>query len=415
MDTARAQTPYQERDYWIRFSWIWSLVYISSLLIPAVLSALSEQTGQRPLLRMVILIAAGLIWHWLWVYPILRKLRNPYSYPALMAIYLSGLVVVWFGLVRIDPIFYIQLSGLYPQIFIFLPAAWAIPATFLMSGLIFIEQARGDFSTVNLQDGLFWLLTTGFAVLFYLWIRGIIAQSEGRGALIQELETAQAELAASERKAGILSERQRLAQEIHDTLAQGFTSIVLLLEAAEQALPLDSLGENSSNLRKYMDQARQTARDSLEQARRLVWELRPQPLEEASLPEAIKRTAENWAASSEVPCQVEVTGEIETLHPQVEITLLRAVQESLANIRRHAQASQVNVTLSYMGDVVVLDVHDDGVGFDPRHLVRGNPEAYPGYGLTAMRERVEKLGGTLLIESAPGEGTTLAVKIPVSE
>ncbi len=149
MNTTRPQTTYRDPDYWIRFSWIWSLVYLSSLLIPAALAIFSGDLPPRTTLLVLSLIVGGGIWHWLWIYPILRKLRNPYRYPALIAIYLSGLVAIWFVLVRIDPVFYIQLSGLYPQIFIFLPAAWAIPATFLMSGLIFIEQARGDFSNIN--------------------------------------------------------------------------------------------------------------------------------------------------------------------------------------------------------------------------------------------------------------------------
>jgi signal transduction histidine kinase len=210
------------------------------------------------------------------------------------------------------------------------------------------------------------------------------------------------------RQAAVLEERQRLAREIHDTLAQGFTSIVMHLEAAEQSLP----GEVAT-VQQHLDQARRTARESLGQARRLVWALRPERLERASLPEALARVIAQWEEESGIVADVTTTGTAFPLHPEVEVTLLRATQEALTNVRKHAQASQVTVTLSYMGDMVVLDVQDDGLGFDPMRI-RTPPaaQATGGFGLTAMRERAEQLGGTLLVESGPGQGTTLVVEIP---
>jgi signal transduction histidine kinase len=211
------------------------------------------------------------------------------------------------------------------------------------------------------------------------------------------------------KRAAVLDERQRLAREIHDTLAQGFTSIVLHLEAAEGALP----GEWQV-VRQHLDQARRTARDSLVQARRLVWALRPAILERTSLPTAVERVVARWMADTGITARATMTGTACPLPPPAEITLLRAVQEALSNVRKHARADQVSVTLSYMGDVVVLDVQDDGVGFDPAG-VQAPPAVGEagGFGLAAMRERVEELGGALLVESAPDEGTTLVVEIPV--
>jgi signal transduction histidine kinase len=211
------------------------------------------------------------------------------------------------------------------------------------------------------------------------------------------------------KRAAVLDERQRLAREIHDTLAQGFTSIVMHLEAAEGALP----GEWPA-VRQHLDQARRTARESLVQARRLVWALRPAILERTSLPTAVERVVARWMADTGITARTTMTGAACPLPPAAEITLLRAVQEALTNIRKHARAHQVAVTLSYMGDVVVLDVQDDGAGFDPTE-VQAPPAVGEagGFGLAAMRERVEELGGTLLVESAPDEGTTLVVEIPV--
>ena len=209
----------------------------------------------------------------------------------------------------------------------------------------------------------------------------------------------QTELAAEE-------ERQRLAREIHDTLAQGFTSIVMHLEAAEQALPQDE-----ATVQKHLNQARKTARISLEQARRVVADLRPDLLEQQSLPEALARAAARWSEESGVACTLTTTGTAVSLHPDIEITLLRATQEALNNIRKHAQAHAVTITLSYMGDILILDVQDDGIGIN-----NATPTAPSGgFGLKGMRERVQQCGGELLIESEPDEGTTLVVSIPIGE
>jgi signal transduction histidine kinase len=208
------------------------------------------------------------------------------------------------------------------------------------------------------------------------------------------------------RQTGVLQERQRLAHEIHDTLAQGFTSIVMHLEAAEQALPPEH-----PTVQRHLDLARKTARKSLTQARRVVQALRPEPLEQASLPEAINRVVARWSEESSIPAHTTLTGDPQPLHPEVEVTLLRVTQEALANVRKHAQAGQVNVTLSYMADVIVLDVQDDGVGMNHTPVTDATSG---GFGLTAMRERVEQLHGSLLIESVPGEGTTLVVEIPLA-
>jgi signal transduction histidine kinase len=217
------------------------------------------------------------------------------------------------------------------------------------------------------------------------------------------------------RQAAILDERQRLAREVHDTLAQGLSSIVIHLEAAEAALPAKA-PDGTETSRQHLAQARQTARDSLAQSRRLVWALRPQILEHTTLATAVERVVARWAEECGIRAQALLTGTVCSLPPEVEVTLLRATQEALANARKHAQAGQVVVTLSYMADLIILDVRDDGVGFDPTRLnAPSSDEPSGGFGLLAMRERVEQLGGTLLIESSAGEGTTLAVELPLIE
>jgi signal transduction histidine kinase len=213
------------------------------------------------------------------------------------------------------------------------------------------------------------------------------------------------------RRAGLIGERQRLAHEIHDTLAQGFASIIMNLEAADAILPTG----HSTQAQWHLGQARLTARESLAEARRLVWALRPKLLEEAPLPDALSRLTERWSEASSIAVHTTVTGAPRPLPPEVEATLFRVAQEALTNVRKHARADRTALTLSYMHDRVALDTRDDGVGFDPGKAgdVTGSTRE-GGFGLGTMRERVERLGGTLSIESAPGEGTTLAVELPLA-
>jgi len=229
------------------------------------------------------------------------------------------------------------------------------------------------------------------------------AAAAGMAALVLE----NLRLVERARRAGVLEERQRLAHEIHDTLAQGFTSIVTNLEAAGGALQRDRAA-----LRRHLEQALAVARESLSEARRLVWALRPEPLEEAPLPEALRRLAARWSSSSGIPARVLVTGEPRALPADPEVTLLRVAQEALANVRKHARAGRVAITLSYIGDRVALDVRDDGVGFDPAAPSPGDDGS--GFGLRSMRERVGRAGGTLSVESAPGEGTVLSAEVPAA-
>jgi signal transduction histidine kinase len=210
------------------------------------------------------------------------------------------------------------------------------------------------------------------------------------------------------RRSGMIGERRRLAREIHDTLIQGFASIVVNLEAAE-----GSLGASDGPFPRHVDEARATARESLSEARRIVWALRPGALDGAPLPDALSRLAARWSKANGVTADVAVTGESVPLPTEMEVTLLRVAQEALNNVGKHAGARRTVLTLSYMGDRVTLDVMDDGVGFDPDGAV---PEAglEGGFGLRAMRERVEGAGGSLLVESEPGGGTTLAAGLPVA-
>jgi signal transduction histidine kinase len=227
--------------------------------------------------------------------------------------------------------------------------------------------------------------------------------NERLAAAMKENAQLQAQLVASARDAGVRDERERLAREIHDTLAQGLAGIVAQLQAARTA--------SVTGRERHLDTAAELARSTLVEARRSVQALRPEPLEGARLPDALAEVAARWAEVSGVPAAVTTTGTPRQLHPEVEIALLRTGQEALANVGKHASASRVGVTLSYMEDVVTLDVRDDGIGFDlaglPEQVADGS-----GFGLTGMRQRVGRVAGRLEIESAPGEGTAVCATVP---
>jgi DNA-binding NarL/FixJ family response regulator/two-component sensor histidine kinase len=173
-----------------------------------------------------------------------------------------------------------------------------------------------------------------------------------------------------------------MAREIHDTLAQGLTGIITQLQAAEQA------SQDPPERRRHFDAAVTLARESLTEARRSVHALRPEALEQARLGEALTGVARRWTERSGVPAQVTITGTVRPLPPEAESALLRTAQEALANVAKHAAATRVGVTLSYMDDEVVLDVRDDGRGFQPERAP-GAPEPSAGFGLVAMRQRIE--------------------------
>jgi signal transduction histidine kinase len=205
-----------------------------------------------------------------------------------------------------------------------------------------------------------------------------------------------AQLLTQAREAGVLDERARMAREIHDTLAQGFTGIVAQIEAARQ---------NPGQWLRFADQAQALARENLSEARRSVRALRPEHLEDAHLPEAITGMSERWSATSGVAVGVETTGDPRPMLADVEVALFRVAQEALTNVAKHAKASRVGLTLSYMDDVVLLDVRDDGVGFEPG-VTNG------GFGLSSMRQRLRRVAGSLEIESSPGEGTAVNASVP---
>ncbi|WP_441349406.1 sensor histidine kinase [Streptomyces sp. 8L] len=262
------------------------------------------------------------------------------------------------------------------------------------------------------------LLNTGMATFFSGLGEREVARALQKSDTIRELETANArleqaleenaalhdQLLVQAREAGVADERRRLAAEIHDTIAQGLTGIVTQLQVVTAAT-------DGRIAREHLERASALARHSLAEARRSVQNLSPLDLEHDALPRALEKTVATWSERTGVRALFTVTGTEARLHDEVAATLLRVAQEALANADKHAGASRVGVTLSYMGDEVSLDVRDDGAGFEPLGLPARTGTG--GFGLPGMRLRVERIAGSLTVESERGGGTAVSARVPL--
>ncbi len=224
----------------------------------------------------------------------------------------------------------------------------------------------------------------------------------------RELIETRSQLAESERESGMIAERQRIAHEIHDTLAQGLSSIQMLLHAADRDLGKEDI----ERAQERIELARRTAADNLHEARAMIAALQPPALAEASLEAALNRMAENFAATSGVNVEVEAEGEELKLPMKVEAALLRIAQGAVGNVVKHADATRARITVTYAPDEVRVDVVDNGHGFDVAK-VQGQPAGLGHIGLSAMSRRAEELGGEVVVESTPGSGTAVSVSMPL--
>jgi signal transduction histidine kinase len=362
-----------------------------ALVISVVVAVLSGVGFTDDLLLGIAELAAFAVWLYLWD----RRHSSPAARLGALDIILAlaGLVLLALLAAR-HVVFSIVALPLLMHYFISLPFAVAVVAVLPLVYAAESAHRRAVLADPRAYPWAATLVLVAAVILVGFALRAMARQREERAQL-------QASLASAERRAGALRERQRLAREIHDTLAQEFAGIIIHFERAEQA---DSLA--TSPAKPHLEQARAMAREGLEDARRMLGALRPEILEQRALPEALERVCQEWSRRSGIEASLSITGSAFPLHPDIEVAVLRGTQEALANAARHSEARTVAVTLSYMDDLVVLDVQDDGKGF-LASAVEGK-----GYGLEGMRERIKRLRGSLSIESAPGEGTTVSLSLP---
>lgn len=381
------------RDSWDRWKLGWQHAFFGLLLAvqltrPDVL--LAGHSAGELVLRVALLV--GLLgWYTFWFGP----WRAPAERSAILR-YLVGATVVWLALVVADPAFWITGFAVLIPLGMRRPAAAAL-AVATCAGFWLTFRATG--TPLAWPEVAASALTIGTGIAYLGYLAALDREGGKQARLLDELAAAQDELAAAERHAGQLAERQRLAREVHDTLTQGFASIIMLLEAVQEK------HNGNPEADRHIGTALRTARDNLTESRRLVWALQPTPLANHALPDAIRQHTQRLADETGIAASTIVTGDPTPLAPETEAGVLRVVQEALTNARRHAQASAITVTLSYLPDALRVDIADDGVGMPASR-------SGTGLGLHAMHQRAGALGASLTVESDPGQGTTVAFAVP---
>jgi signal transduction histidine kinase len=409
----RRPLPIQGDRWQRRFEKVLEVLPYALLAGSTVLSQIQPGQSSRDRLITAGLVALAAAWM-LAMYTLRSPRWRERTLP--MAVYFAGMLTLAAVLTARSWFFVAFAVTGFVQAFFLLPTVLAFVAVAATSVVIYTAPGGFPEPTVEAWSGWIFIICLQTALTGFFSYMGmkLMGEDRQRRELLARLEAAMeenaglhAQLITQAREAGVLDERQRMAREIHDTLAQGLTGIITQLEATERA------SRRPEQWRRHLDQARALARDSLTEARRSVQALRPEPLEDAGLPDAIAHMAGRWSETSGVVSSVETTGEPRPLLAELEMTLFRVAQEALANVGKHANASKVGLTLSYMDDMVLLDVRDDGVGFaagpggaDGR---RGRGQ---GFGLDTMRQRLRRVAGSLEIESAPGEGTAVNARVP---
>lgn len=313
-------------------------------------------------------------------------------------LWLLTLTLLWVGLLAMIP----EAAYLvFPLFFLYLhvlPSPVG-PAAVVAATLVAI-LAIGIRSGFTLGGVVGPVVGAGVALLIGLGYRALAQEAAEREVLMAELVATRDQLAATEREQGTLTERARLAREIHDTVAQGLSSIQMLLHAAERADP-------DSPAIEHVDLARRTAADALAEARRFIRELTPPTLDQG-LPSALRRLATTEAQAHTLDVDVDAPDFID-VPMEHQTALLRVAQGTLANVVQHAQASHARIVLAQTDTSLTLSVRDDGIGFDPATLTSSSSS--DSFGLRAIEERIAQIGGTLLLDAAPGQGTTINVTL----
>ncbi|MFE4310384.1 sensor histidine kinase [Streptomyces sp. NPDC056891] len=404
----------EQGDGWLRI-----LLYVAFLLLlgSALTRFLIRHTGEN-LAPWVIALSATLA-----VLYVVEPLLGP-SPTKRRYVWLGAVVAVWMALVWLAPsfgwcavpLFFIGLRTLRP------------PAAIALIALITAASVTAHLRLAGRLDVDVFLAPPAIAAIAVAVFVQMDRQARRQRELIDDLIRTRRELAAIERREGTLAERQRLSMEIHDTLAQGLSSQQMLLQAADRVWDTDP-----ATARTHVRTATAIAEHNLAEARRFVHDLAPADLADGNgLDQALQKLARRETSHRlTVHCHIDGTP-IAPLPERVQSALLRIAQGALANVREHSGATTAALTLTYLDDQVVLDVADDGHGFDPAaepaaepaaardgggeregRAGDGEPAGSRGHGLPAIRTRTRQLGGTLTIESLPGEGTVLSAAIPV--
>lgn len=394
MDRPAGELTAQPADHWF---WLWD-AYILVVYAICVVTTMGETDW--PVARR--LGAAGaltalVLWYALFGRPVIRSGDRCWRAHTFVA----GVI----GLLAAETMFVPSnstiLFAVYPMIFMAIRPRFAVAAVLVASALPSVALLLQHLMDDHYLGNQVFLPLIGVAVasLMSMFIARTTDLSDQRAELIEQLRASQAEVARLSHEAGMAAERGRLAREIHDTLAQGFTSIVTLLQAAESELD----GERAK-VGRHLELAVRTARENLGEARALVAGLSPSALDGGTLEDTVRRQVERLGEETGIAAGYRTAGPPAELPTALEVVLLRGVQEALSNVRKHSGARTVNVTLRFTGDAVTLTVVDDGNGLPTTGGC--------GFGLRGMRERAEQVSGRLAVHGTPGKGTRLELEVP---
>ncbi|GAB3531194.1 sensor histidine kinase [Arthrobacter tecti] len=402
VEPARNPTLLPDDSVWLRGMRWWHIGFYTALASVVLVVLLSVEGGStRAAMFIAIAVLAG-------AYPFLARLEyletwRPRAYVVLL-IATVGLLAFLSGSGAV------LLFIAFPQVWMFSgsPRGGLIATAVLCTVVALGQLSLFGTDPQNLQSVALQALISFLASsMLGLWIYKIIDQSEDRGQLIAELKAARAELAHAHQEQGAMAERERMSREIHDTLAQGFTSIIMLSEAAQARLRRRSPEAPATDLETDLTAIGATARENLQEARALIASAGPSQLQGGDLLGALRRVG---AASVQEGREVRLTlpDSLPPLESAQQIAVLRCAQEALSNVRRHSGADVVELVLQTRDGDLVLTVSDNGEGF----AVADSPG---GYGLHSMRARLAEIAGALDVRSAPGQGTRLTMTVPLAK
>jgi signal transduction histidine kinase len=392
-------------DDWDRQVLWWDVAFVAIVLLTAVALPLSGQSGRQLWIAygaMATILAAYAAWG----APAARSRHQGRALAYVTVLVLATAVAVSQGGLATFLLF-----GAFTQLWMLLepPRRAVLASVALAVTTTFGLAVEAGFSSRGLLAAAPQMaVALAFALTLGLWTATWMRRSDERAQLLQALRATQDELAQTHHAAGVAAERERVAREIHDTLAQGFTSVVTQAQAASAAL---DRGEDRT-ARERLHLIETTARENLAEARGLVAAFAPVQLQDSTLSEALRRLADRFTAETGTTVRVDVDGPVDasddggTIGPASDVVLLRAAQEALSNVRRHAGASAVTVRLRRADGAVELEVSDDGRGLPP--------QLSEGFGLTGMRERAAAAGGELEVGPGTAGGTRVRLRLPVS-
>jgi len=387
-DPLRSQAPPPNASDW---HWLWE-VYIAGLCLAAIAAVVLLNDHVPGNVPVAVAALAGIV---ACVLAMGRRIIRAPEFNWGTLVFVATVLGLWVIALWASPIAVAAVPALYPLVFSTLPLTPALVVT----------------TAVNVTPLTLTLLTQGTRAPYLplavaITLIGVIAspvigtvimtsirQRKKLAILVGELEATRAESARLSRQSGAAAERERLALEIHDTLAQGFTSIVALAQAVEAEMDTDPAAAS-----RHVELIRATARENLAEARVMVTDLAPAALDDSSLPAAIRRLADRLAAETGIAVAVDTGRELPALGMAADVVLLRAAQEAIANVRK------VRVELSATEHGIRFSVADNGVGLTDDHA--------EGFGLRGMRARVAQVGGTMSVSPTPGGGVTVEVEVP---